>query len=328
MILSVIISAYNLENFIGECIESLMLDSDCYELIVVDDGSSDKTAQVIKQFSNSNSQVKYFYQENKGVGAARNLGLSKADGEYVWFVDGDDFINTVQFSKALQIVKNSEEDVLSFGFDLVDEAGRKHDWLNLKPVFEKSISMSGEQFYLQNLRFNYVWQFIIRKDLLLKNNITFLTPYKMQDAAFFPRLMYHATLVKTIDLILVNYRQRLNSAVNSINPSDRHFFYLSMLEVANSVQRFRDKLKENSSFKNGLEKAIDRFNQMLFLDFISSDFDMEKESQLYKMLKSYGFFPFKRITGFTTKMNLKLNFYRSICNTNPLFFKKIYRIIN
>ncbi|WP_143960707.1 glycosyltransferase [Litoribacter populi] len=328
MVLSIIVTAYNLDRYIEECIESLIFDEDSYEIIVVNDGSFDNTLGVLLRLSCNYGNIRILNQENKGVGAARNLGLAYASGEYIWFVDGDDVVFTANLQKAIKLLRDCELDVLGFSFNLVDEKGRESDWLNLNPVFNDSKISNGEDFYLHNVQYNYIWQYIIRRAILVKNGLNFITPYKMQDYEFLPRMMYCVKRVKSFTTPLVKYRQRLNSAVNSDNDSERLFFYESMIVVYNCIDCFKEEVEKKSSLYKGLEKRCEDLNQMLYLDFLNSQFSKEEEIKLYQKLKFYKLFPFRKIKGFSYKMNLRLNFYRILLNFDPFLFKKIIRTLN
>ncbi|HGQ8201837.1 TPA: glycosyltransferase family 2 protein, partial [Streptococcus pneumoniae] len=111
--ISVVIPVYNAENTINNCIESaLKQDLESFEVILVNDGSNDSTSRILEQYSD-NPQVKIFHQVNMGVSAARNLGLSHASGEYVFFLDSDDILDDGMLSKMYQFVKNNKVDLLS-----------------------------------------------------------------------------------------------------------------------------------------------------------------------------------------------------------------------
>ena len=91
---SIIIPVYNLEKYIENCLKSIAAQTyDNLEIICVDDGSTDKSAEIIKRLSASDGRIKYVRQENSGVSAARNRGLDEATGEYIMFVDGDDYLH-------------------------------------------------------------------------------------------------------------------------------------------------------------------------------------------------------------------------------------------
>ena len=93
MKLSVIIPAYNVEKFIGECLDSVLLSKKEIEVIVIDDGSKDRTLQICEAYSQKDSRICLFSKPNGGVSSARNFGIGKASGEYLTFVDSDDVLS-------------------------------------------------------------------------------------------------------------------------------------------------------------------------------------------------------------------------------------------
>jgi glycosyltransferase involved in cell wall biosynthesis len=120
---SVIIPAYNGDRYIGEAIDSILAQTyDDYEIIVVDDGSTDNTAQVVQQYG---EQIQYFSQTNQGVAASRNLGLTAAKGEYIAFLDQDDlFLPQKLLSQVTLLEKNPSLGMANSGWQIVDQQGQ------------------------------------------------------------------------------------------------------------------------------------------------------------------------------------------------------------
>jgi glycosyltransferase involved in cell wall biosynthesis len=107
-LISVIVPAYNVESYIEECIISILNQSyENIEVIIVNDGSTDKTGIICESLSNIDERICYYSQNNKGVSEARNKGLEAASGEYVMFVDGDDYIAPDCIEYLLSIVKKT-----------------------------------------------------------------------------------------------------------------------------------------------------------------------------------------------------------------------------
>ena len=125
LLVSIIIPIYNLENYIEYCLNSVV--NQTYkelEILCVDDGSTDKSAEIIKRFASSDSRIKYFYQDNAGVSAARNKGLDEATGEYVMFVDGDDYIHSQMVERFYNEAKNNHADVVLSDLKVVGDYNR------------------------------------------------------------------------------------------------------------------------------------------------------------------------------------------------------------
>ena len=118
--ISIIVPIYNGEKYINRCIDSIVLAAMGYdiEIILVDDGSADRSAHIIQKYSDQLSWVKVIHQKNKGPSAARNTGLEAAQGKYIGFVDCDDSISTDYFSTLLVVCKNNP-DIIVFGYEKI-----------------------------------------------------------------------------------------------------------------------------------------------------------------------------------------------------------------
>lgn len=110
---SIIIPVYNLEKYIVNCLESIVAQTyKNLEILCIDDGSTDKSAEIIKRFAASDSRVKYFYHDNAGVSVARNHGLEIASGDYIMFVDGDDYLHYQAVELFVREIEKSDCDVV------------------------------------------------------------------------------------------------------------------------------------------------------------------------------------------------------------------------
>lgn len=129
MKLSIIIPAYNVGQYIGKCLNSVYEEStvmDDFEVIVVDDGSTDNTLEVANGYKASHANLKVIHKNNEGVGSARNVGLDEAQGEYVTFVDDDDWIVGRGNLLVNSIIKHKRADGIAFRFYLDDRKTRFH----------------------------------------------------------------------------------------------------------------------------------------------------------------------------------------------------------
>ena len=120
MKLSVIIPVYNTKNYIKECLDSVLNQTlEEIEIIVVDDGSTDGSADIIKEYAQNHPQkIKAFFKENGGQATARNLALQKSNGEYLGFVDSDDWIDSDMYEKMYKTAKEENADIVIC--DMVD----------------------------------------------------------------------------------------------------------------------------------------------------------------------------------------------------------------
>lgn len=189
--LSILIPAYNSERWLPRCLTSIISQiKDGVEVIIVDDGSMDKTLQCAREFAEKWSCIEVFTKKNEGVGAARNFLLDKARGEFIWFVDSDDYI--VEGCLSLLLKELSETlDLLSVSYNEV----------NLNP-FEGT----GLEFIKKRLINGYLWSKIIRRKIINGANIRFDSERCSQEDWFFLMHVYpHLNYVKQITLKAYSY---------------------------------------------------------------------------------------------------------------------------
>lgn len=189
--LSILIPAYNSERWLPRCLISILSQiKDEVEVIIVDDGSTDRTLQCAREFAEKWSCIEVFTKKNEGVGAARNFLLDKARGEFIWFVDSDDYI--VEGCLSLLLKELSETlDLLSVSYNEV----------NLNP-FEGT----GLEFIKKRLINGYLWSKVIRRKIINDANIRFDNERCSQEDWFFLMHVYpHLNYVKQITLKAYSY---------------------------------------------------------------------------------------------------------------------------
>ena len=190
--LSVIIPLYNTEKYIYKCIESCLNQSqshDDYEIIVVNDGSTDDSYNIAKSFEKGDFNVQVLSQENNKQGAARNFGLKKARGEYIWFVDSDDWIEQNAIENLLSIVKKTPVDIVRF--NAVDYTGSSS---KLRPCKHIPNIIYNRQKILSENKFSVCFPFhIFNREFLLKNNLFFLEGVFFED---------NELMIKILDKVL------------------------------------------------------------------------------------------------------------------------------
>ncbi len=141
-VISVIVPVYNGEKYIRRCLDSILKQTYPWiEVIVIDDGSFDGTASVVRKASAWDKRIRYFYQENRGVSSARNMGLRKAKGEYISFIDADDTIAPEMFSVLTDDMNSTGSDLAYCNFSCMDwESGKTMHLLNISGCAAKCIA--------------------------------------------------------------------------------------------------------------------------------------------------------------------------------------------
>lgn len=218
--LSIVVPVYNVEQYIEECIESLINQSlKEIEIIIVNDGTKDNSIEVIKRFKDN--RILIIEQENSGLSAARNTGLMHAKGEYVCFVDSDDFILSNKAYKEMYNIAKECNCCM-----VVGNAEFYYDKLNTK-VMNKSLELKNEKTlsstnYLiesikQNNIFVPVWLYMYKREFLISNALVFKQGIYHEDEEFSPRVILKSKIVGVYNKCFYAYRQRPNSIISSSN---------------------------------------------------------------------------------------------------------------
>ncbi|MBR5497607.1 MAG: glycosyltransferase family 2 protein [Clostridia bacterium] len=195
MQLSIIIPAYNCADTIENAVASAAFCQDS-EIIIIDDGSSDSTPEKINQLKEKHQNIKIVRQENSGPAAARNNGISIAQGKYVMFIDSDDTFEP-EITKVLSETEK-DTDMLIFGFRQNFQS-RAED-----KVYSLTSPFSIDEYYRNNL-LNQVWNKVYRRDFINSNNIRFKDYRYGEDRIFNAEILRLQPVVKAIPDVLYNY---------------------------------------------------------------------------------------------------------------------------
>ena len=168
MKLSIIVPIYKVEQYLCKCVDSLInqdLPSGVYEIILVDDGSPDRCGEICDEYAASHSNVKVIHRENGGLSAARNSGVDVAQGQYIQFVDSDDYLEPNVLGNLVRKMEEDELDILRFNYQNVDEEYKIFEPYKVDKLFVdyKDKVCGGITFLTERLGYGcYAWQFIIK----------------------------------------------------------------------------------------------------------------------------------------------------------------------
>lgn len=221
--LSIIVPLYNSEKYLPKCLDSLLnqdIPHDEYEIILVNDGSPDGSEQLAEQYAAQFSNITVLSQQNKGTSGARNTGIRHATGQYLYFVDPDDYIMENSLRVLLDKMDRDNLDILRFGYREVDEHYQptkscKHPE---RPDYSPEI-MDGCTFMAKRLGVAcYVWTYIYKTSLIKDNDIYFLEGDYFDDTPWLPRVLQKAQRVDSINYYRHFYLIRGSSLVQAKNP--------------------------------------------------------------------------------------------------------------
>lgn len=225
MRLSFIIPVYNVEHWFGRCLESIVaqeLAADDYEVVIVDDGSTDDSMDVLARFRDAQETAgrtvrwQVIRQENRGLSAARNAGLEVAQGDYVWWVDSDDYLEPRMADALLGRAEREQLDVLCFGLQLAGEDGTFESY----PIADRSQGqvLSGEEFLVRVAMPPSAWAAIYRRQFLVDHGLTYLVGALHEDQDFTPRAYFLARRIAYQPVVVYNYVQRAGSILRKHTP--------------------------------------------------------------------------------------------------------------
>ena len=220
-LLSIVVPVYNVEKYIRSCMESIFrqnLDENVFEVIIVNDGTEDRSMEVIQDIINEHSNITVINQENLSLSVARNNGIAKAKGEYILMPDSDDLLIDDSLSLLLEIAIGSKADLVVADFlAMTDEEIDK-----LTIIVQPSLTIKerkGDELFLQDLNPSkcYVWHTLYRRSFLEENNISFVPGISCQDVPFTNECYIKSKKCLKINTLLNIYRRRQMSATSFFN---------------------------------------------------------------------------------------------------------------
>ncbi|WP_439425177.1 glycosyltransferase family 2 protein [Oenococcus alcoholitolerans] len=222
ILLSVIMPVYNVERYLRKSIESVLNQTyRQWELIAIDDGSTDSSGAILDECALhiADSRFKIFHQKNQGLSATRNFGLKHASGQYVFFFDADDLLESDLLFKSMQILERERADLVLFPYKEIDDKGEALQQKNDQffDIQQKKIRR-GNDLLLELLKDhikNYAWQFIFRKSIATAHSIAFPENRYFEDIATTHKFFYYAGKARICTSSHYLYRIRKNSIVNS-----------------------------------------------------------------------------------------------------------------
>lgn len=257
MFLSLILPVYNVEAYLGKCIESCLhqnLPKSDYEIIVVIDGSPDHSEDVARKYQLSNNNIKIINRQNGGLSAARNTGLKAAKGEYVWFIDSDDFIKENVLLDITEQLKKNHLDCLWLDWQEVDERGGVIPPFASHYYREDRNVMSGNDFMSKVLsNYLFAWTFVYRRSFLLEHDLLFAEGMFYEDTDFAFRSLPLVQRIQQFGKVCYNYLQRDGSIVHNTNMRKLEDISKNCISATVAMK--------------GCEPSLKRFYKMCFTGF-------------------------------------------------------------
>lgn len=272
MKLSIIIPIYNVSKWVGRCLASVRnqgLNPDDYEIIVVNDASTDDSIDVIDSFKKEEEKsgvatapLRVINKAiHSGPGAGRNVGMKHAKGTYVWFIDGDDFLEPCVACKLLQQIEERRLDILCFGLQLYDEK----DGIAPYSIQDRTNGKicKGEEFLLKVDMPPAPWAAIYRRSFLEARALKFKEGIVFEDQEFTMRAYFLAKRIAFFNIVVYNYFQRVGSIMKSEDPKKTQ----DLLAVCQSLWNFA---QENTQIESSIRYCFVNRVSFLFSQALSN----------------------------------------------------------
>lgn len=258
--LSIIIPVYNTEEYLPRCLNSCLeqdLPANEYEIIAINDGSSDNSLQILNAYALKYPNIRVINQENRGLGATRNRGLNLAIGEYIWFVDSDDWVLE---NCLLDIYENCKD------VDILET--------------DRAYLYKDHVVYINIAKWTGVPGYIFNREFLIKNKLIFRENIYFEDSEFTPRVLYLSNKTVLYKKAIYYYYQRTGSIVHSESKKHCTDLILIIKSLYTFIIKHIDNLKDKQILYFYLRSSFNAFIQR------SLFFSYKERKQLYKILIS------------------------------------------
>lgn len=307
--LSIIVPIYGVEPYLRKCVDSLLaqdLPSSEYEIILVDDESPDVCPQICDEYAAAHENIRVIHRENGGLSAARNSGIEIAQGDYLMFVDSDDYIEPNVLGKLMAQVERENLDVLRYRLQYVNPQYEAYIPYKSDPFKDNDYSeevTDGVTFLNERMSTAcYAWVFLIKRNLIIsdqnsafsnqlkeKDNCLFTEGIYFEDTDWTPRMLVRAKRVASTNTVVYNYLQREGSITKAVNRSKQQKVLDDKMRLIGEMQHQSNELQEK-----GLNNVW--FNRMIadtiisVIGILSVDFYNERKAYL-EQLKAMNIYP-------------------------------------
>ncbi len=233
--ISIIVPCYNMEEKIERCISSIKNQSyENFEALFIDDGSTDKTKEIIEENIKNDDRMKYFYKENGGLSSARNYGMERATGSLICFIDSDDYIEEDYLKELYACLVENESDISICNFYRVYE--------------DRLVENEVKKDFYHLIRFPAAWNKLYRTSLFKDNDIEFPDGKCYEDLGTFPKLLMLTDKISVVEKPLYNYVQNPTSITHTYDDS-----LYDTLEMTENIERFAREKNIYDEFYEKLE---------------------------------------------------------------------------
>lgn len=241
---SIIVPVYNVEQYLKQCLDSIVKQTfEEFEVICINDGSTDNSFNILKEYARKDNHFKLISQENQGQGIARNKGIDIATGKYLLFVEPDDWIEANTLELIYKRAEKCQANVLQFDYDIYNNSKKTHKYKNFYQIAKRKFGYNLKKYDYYNWQIFKknmfreigfaVWNKAYLTSYIKKNNIRFAPSKIGEDHIFTIKALLSASKIYYLNKNLYNYRIRHGSAVNTA--SDQKFCAFENIELVKQL---------------------------------------------------------------------------------------------
>lgn len=246
--ISVIVPVYNTEKYLEKCLDSLVNQTlKEIEIVVIDDGSSDNSHSIIEDYASKFKQIKGFQKLNGGLSDARNFGIEMAQGEFIAFVDSDDYVDENMFEKMYNLAQTHQAEIVMCDLEKVDENGKSFRDLPQSPQLPEKIILK-ENFTIFGEMSCFACNKIFHRKLFEKHR--FLKGIHFEDIELIPKLVLESTIIAKINQPFYKYLERQDSITKTHTKKGLDMF----IAIENVREAFHE--SDYKEFKSELNRFI------------------------------------------------------------------------
>ena len=289
MLLSIIVPVYNVEKYLRKCVDSLLtqdLPPEEYEIILVDDGSTDQSGTICDEYASSHTNLKVLHQQNGGLSAARNSGVAVAQGRYVQFVDSDDYLEPNVLKTLVEKMETDRLDVLRFNYRNVNERYEVIEpnkdpkrWVNYSSEVCDGLTFLNERLGPAC----YACQFMARRELL--TDCRFKEGIYFEDTEWTPRMLIKAQRAVSTDMMVYNYLFREGSITQSVDEAKKRKVLADKLLLVDSLKAQMLQVADKRWFKGMIAQTV-----ISIISYVAANY-YDKRKEVMAALKEKDVFP-------------------------------------
>lgn len=285
--LSLIVPVYNVSKYLAKCLDSLLcqdLQPDEYEVIVVDDGSTDDSGTIAEEYAQVHPNlITVVHQANQGLSGARNTGIKISKGQYIQFVDSDDYLEPNVLKTLVDKMDSDNLDILRFNYQNVNEKYEVFEpYKEHKPYVDyRDEVCDGLTFLNERLGYGcYAWQFVVKSTFLKSDKNLFKIGIYFEDTQWTPRILVQSRRVTSIDTMVYNYLLRPDSITNSVSEIKKRKIIEDKLFLIEDLQRRMTAVTDERWFKGMISCIV-----VSIISFLSVNFYQEKDVCLRRLTR-------------------------------------------